>query len=73
MALMANARVDEAIACFDQALALQSDLPMTRFNKSLTLLLSGRLEQGWPLYEFRPDRRNAAPELVQAAAIWPVG
>ncbi len=46
-------RLDEAVASYDQALALQPDYPEAMLNKSLTLLLQGKLLQGWDLYEWR--------------------
>lgn len=60
-ALVAADQLDEAIAYFDRALELQPDSPQLKYNKSLALLLSGKLAQGWSLHEYRPARRNTAP------------
>lgn len=44
---------DAAIAALDHALALSPDLPQAQWNKATALLLSGRLREGWELYEWR--------------------
>ena len=44
---------DGAIAAFEHALAIDADLPEANWNKALTLLLAGRWEEGWALYEWR--------------------
>ncbi|WP_341902427.1 tetratricopeptide repeat protein [Polaromonas sp. YR568] len=54
-------RLDEAVASYDQALALQPDYPEAMLNKSLTLLLQGKLLQGWDLYEWRWRLPASAP------------
>ncbi|HUO23429.1 MAG TPA: tetratricopeptide repeat protein [Caulobacteraceae bacterium] len=46
-------RLDDALACYDRALDIAPDHAEARFNKSLLLLLTGRFEEGWPLYESR--------------------
>jgi tetratricopeptide (TPR) repeat protein len=46
-------QLDAAIECYDKAIALKPDFFSAYYNKSLLLLVSGYLEQGWPLYEFR--------------------
>ncbi|MHB1176229.1 MAG: tetratricopeptide repeat protein [Sulfuriferula sp.] len=61
-ALMAFGQMDEAVANFDSAIALQPDSTLLKYNKSLALLLGGKLAQGWPLYEHRPARSNVAPD-----------
>ncbi len=61
-ALMAAGQPDKAIAHFDQALAFKPGYPEVLHNKSLALLLDGKLEEGFPLYEYRPAARNAAPK-----------
>jgi tetratricopeptide (TPR) repeat protein len=69
IALVAADQLDEAIALFDRAIALQPDSASLKYNKSLTLLLSGELAQGWPLYENRPARVNVSTS-EHAPAIW---
>ncbi len=44
---------DGAVAAFDHALAVEADLPEANWNKALALLLSGRWEDAWDLYEWR--------------------
>jgi tetratricopeptide (TPR) repeat protein len=46
-------RLDDAIAAYDRAIEIQPDLAVAKFNKALALLLTGRFEEGWPLYESR--------------------
>lgn len=45
-------RLDDAIASFDKAVFLKPGFAEAHWNKALTLLLSGDLENGWPLYEW---------------------
>jgi tetratricopeptide (TPR) repeat protein len=54
-------RIDEAIACFDSALAIAPQHLEANWNKSLDLILSGRLSEGWPLYEWRLQKDGKAP------------
>lgn len=61
-------RLDEAVASYDRALALQPDYPEAMLNKSLTLLLQGKLLQGWDLYEWRwhlPASQPYRPAFAQ--------
>jgi tetratricopeptide (TPR) repeat protein len=46
-------RPEAAIASFDQAISLQPNLVEAHWNKALALLVSGDLEHGLPLYEWR--------------------
>ncbi len=46
-------RFEQAFADYDQAIVIDQDLAQPRFNKSLALLLTGDMEAGWPLYEWR--------------------
>jgi hypothetical protein len=46
-------RLDDAIAAYDRAIEIQPNLAVAKFNKALALLLTGRFEEGWPLYESR--------------------
>ena len=46
-------RVDEALECFDRAIAIQPDLSLVRFNKSMCALLKGDFHTGFALYEDR--------------------
>ena len=60
-AALAAGQPDKAIAHFDRALAFKPGYAEILYNKSLALLLDGKLAEGWPLYEYRPARKNAAP------------
>ncbi len=54
--------VDDAIAHYHRALALNPDFAEAHLNLGLALLLSGRLREGWPEYEWRwrvPSLRHA--------------
>ena len=53
VAWMALNRPTEALSSYDQALRTNPALAEARWNKSLTLLLTGDFERGWPLYEAR--------------------
>ena len=59
-------QLDEAIACFDRALALRSDYAEAHMNRSLALLSLGDLARGWTEYEWRwrckDSRRRAFPQ-----------
>jgi tetratricopeptide (TPR) repeat protein len=46
---------EAAIASYDRALALRPGDVLTLFNRSLSLLLAGRMEEGWRDYETRLD------------------
>lgn len=50
--------VTEAIACFDQALELIPDYSSARWNRALSLLISGDLQRGFAEYEMRSQIRN---------------
>jgi len=45
-------QLDAAIASFDKAVSIKPGFAEAHWNKALTLLLSGDLENGWPLYEW---------------------
>jgi hypothetical protein len=49
-------RPDEALASFDRALALDPEATEGHFGKSLVLLSTGRLLEGWRPYEWRKRR-----------------
>lgn len=45
--------IDAALREYDRALAIEADNERANWNKALTLLLAGRFEEAWPLYEAR--------------------
>jgi len=57
-------RIEEALASYDKATSLNANWPEAHSNKSLSLLLAGRFEAGWPLYEWRKKK----PELAKLFA-----
>jgi tetratricopeptide (TPR) repeat protein len=52
-ALQAKGNPQAAIGAFDQVLKIFLDSAVTRFNRSLSLLLTGNYEEGWVEYEYR--------------------
>lgn len=52
-------RHEAAAASYDKAIELKPDYDNAYWNKSFVLLRSGKLEQGWSLYEWR--KRIASP------------
>jgi len=46
-----------ALACYDRALRLTPDFSEAQFNKSLTCLLLGNLEEDWHLWEARKRKK----------------
>ena len=57
-ALKELAHFDAALLCYDKALAIHPGHVDACWNKSLTLLLGGNFEEGWPLYEWRWKSAN---------------
>jgi Tfp pilus assembly protein PilF len=53
IALQYLARISEACAAYDAALAAEPGHALARFHRSLALLISGDYERGWPQYETR--------------------
>ena len=45
--------LEQAIASYDQAIAADPSYAQAHWNKANCLLLLGKLEQAWPLYEWR--------------------
>lgn len=54
---------DEAITCFDQALSLRPGDQDASWNKCLSLLIQGKFEDGFPLYESRWNSKKVS-EIV---------
>ncbi|MRW82490.1 tetratricopeptide repeat protein [Pseudoduganella sp. FT26W] len=44
---------DQALASYDRALAMDANLPLAMWNRSLLLLARGDYERGWQGYEYR--------------------
>jgi len=61
---------DGAIASYDKAIALNPDYAEAHFNKSLLLLLMGRFEQGWQLYEWRKKKANPIAPRQYRQPLW---
>ncbi|MFC0400675.1 tetratricopeptide repeat protein [Paraburkholderia rhizosphaerae] len=62
---------DEALQSYQRALALVPDAAEAHWNYSLCLLQMGRLEEGWPEYEWRWQReRTRASRRGFAQPLW---
>ncbi|HEX2545897.1 MAG TPA: tetratricopeptide repeat protein [Ramlibacter sp.] len=65
-------RVDEAQRHLREAMRLKPDFPHAALDLAMTLLLAGRLAEGWPLWEQRwRDARLKRPAFFRADAEWP--
>src|SRR5262249_49201296 len=53
--------LDEAVACYQQALWLQPDLASAHWNRALAWLQRGDYRQGWSEYEWRWRRKRSQP------------
>lgn len=53
LALFRQGRIADAVALWRRALAIDPDHPPCRWHNAYTLLLHGRLEEGWREYEWR--------------------
>ena len=68
-------RYDEALECYSKAIAGDPHLSRAQCRKSTLLLLLGRFEEGWPLFESRidywglPRLPNAFPMPIAAGAL----
>ncbi len=61
---------EAAIASYDKAASLTPDYVEAHFNKSLLLLLMGRFEQGWRLYEWRKKKANPVATRHYPQPLW---
>src|SRR5207248_209176 len=66
--LMAQGKLDEAIARFQHALALAPDKPDIRWVDALAHLLAGDFARGWEKYEWRWRRAAFPPRRFDAPA-----
>ena len=70
-ALFALNRDDEALECFDRAIALQPDVADSYWNKSLVKLWRGEFEEGFKLHEWRWKLgRGLPPARAFAQPLW---
>jgi len=73
-------RLEEAKAAYAESLRIMPNVPMTRLNYAITLLLNGEFEPGWNEFEARPPaiaaRRNNYQrpfwngERVESLLLW---
>jgi tetratricopeptide (TPR) repeat protein len=70
LALTEIKRPDEALASFDRAIALKPGFIPALWNKSHTLLLLGRFEEGWPLHEYRKQLPEPIAAQAHAQPVW---
>ena len=71
LALHANAQPLSAVESYDSAISLNRDNDKIYWNKSLSLLLLGKLYEGWQLYEYgwRGSQQRGIP-LVSSQPLW---
>ena len=72
VALMAQVRHEEAVACFDEALRRMPGDVLAETNRGMALLALGRLSEGWEGYERRwdmPGFEPPEPEYAPTAAL----
>ena len=62
-------RFDAALTSFDQAIMLKPDYVEAYWNKSLLLLLTGHLIDGWALYEYRMQRKAYRHEFTPPVGV----
>jgi tetratricopeptide (TPR) repeat protein len=53
LTLHENWQLEDALSSFDMAIRADPEYALAYWNKSLVLLLCGRLQEGWPFYEWR--------------------
>ena len=63
-------QLDEAIKNYDRAIELEPNDPVAYWNKSLALLLGGRLAEGFALYERRLDNSMGHSKRDFAQPLW---
>ena len=51
-------KLDEAIINYNKAIEIKSNEAEPNWNKAITLLLKGDLEEGWKYYEWRWKKNN---------------
>lgn len=62
--------IDGALQEYENALGIEPDDARAKWNKALTLLLSGRFEEAWPLYEARWDALEKLKKPTISAPPW---
>ena len=63
-------RLDEAISQFDLCLEIEGSHSGAHWNRSLTFLLAGNYQAGWPGHEWRFSQRNFPSARSMAAPLW---
>ena len=63
-------QLEDAIICFEKALQISPNFYSARYNRSHVRLLEGKLEQGWPEYEFRFKALKKRKPTFQQGAEW---
>ena len=70
-ALVQKNELAAALANFDKAISIRPDYALANWAKSLTLLLSGDLEKGWALHEWRWKIAKDDKDLrIYAKPLW---
>ena len=56
-----QAKLDDALACYNRSVELKPDYAQAHWNRSLTWLLAGDWQRGWPEYEWRWQTKGFSP------------
>ncbi len=63
-------RLQEAVDCYGQALRLSPGHAMAHMNRGLSLLLQGRLQEGWAEYEWRWQSEQRQQQRGFSQPLW---
>ena len=69
-ALAELGRIEEAFVEFDRSIALDPVYADAHWNKGLLFLQTGRLAEGWPLYEWRKKLKNPPVNRNYDRPLW---
>jgi len=70
VSLKDKGNINEALEKFDKSIELNEDFPEAHFNRSLILLLLGKLKEGWEEYEYRFRKKDSADPRIFNKPKW---